>query len=127
MHYNIECFYNGVEVPDKDKDCTEWRYFEEFHKDFSELTNRPYRTEWMIYDEELRFAGSVDMIFQNEDGTLEMYVKKLCFFFVFSNDFIVDTIGSDPKRSNMRTSSNPPRQGALSIFLIPITITTPCN
>ena len=27
---------------------------------------KPYRTEWMIYDKELKLAGSIDMIFINE-------------------------------------------------------------
>jgi len=74
MHYNIECFYNGVAVDEKCKDCDEWRYFEQFHNDYKDL--KPYRTEWMIYDKELKFAGSVDMLFENEDGTLEIYDWK---------------------------------------------------
>lgn len=74
MHYDIECFYNNVDVDEKGKNTTEWSYFEQFHKDYGNLT--PYRTEWMIYDEELRFAGSVDMLYQNEDGTLEIYDWK---------------------------------------------------
>ena len=30
---------------------------------------KPYRAEWMIWDDKLRLAGSIDMIFKNEDGT----------------------------------------------------------
>lgn len=74
MHLNIEMFYNHVDVPEDDKDCDEWRYFEEFQKEYSHL--KPYRTEWMIWDKELKFAGSVDMTFENEDGTIEIYDWK---------------------------------------------------
>jgi hypothetical protein len=37
-----------------------------------------YRTEWTIYHEELKIAGSVDMIYQNPDGTLLIYDWKRC-------------------------------------------------
>ena len=52
----------------------EFQYFLEFARDFKHL--KPYRTEWMIYDTELKFAGSVDMLFENPDGTLEIYDWK---------------------------------------------------
>ena len=35
-----------------------------------------YRTEWMIYDKELRIAGSIDMVFKELDGTLSIYDWK---------------------------------------------------
>jgi hypothetical protein len=92
MHYNIECFMNEEleyddgspclythadllevyeEIPDK---TPEWEYFLKFVKDFSHL--KPYRTEWMIFDEELKLAGSIDMVYENEDGTLSIYDWK---------------------------------------------------
>jgi len=52
----------------------EWSYFLEFIKEFPEL--KPYRTEWMIYDEELKLAGSIDMVYENPDGTLCIYDWK---------------------------------------------------
>ena len=30
----------------------------------------------MIWDKELRFAGSIDMVFENPDGTLQIYDWK---------------------------------------------------
>jgi hypothetical protein len=74
MHLNIEMFYNQVPVADEDKDCDEWRYFEQFHADYKHLN--PYRTEWMVWDTDLKFAGSIDMTFENEDGTIEIYDWK---------------------------------------------------
>ena len=54
----------------------EWEYFIQFVKDHPHL--KPYRTEWMIYHEDAKIAGSVDMIYENPDGTLEIYDWKRC-------------------------------------------------
>ena len=71
MHYDIECFYNNIEPSNK---SIEYEYFKAFATKFKHL--KPYRTEWMIYDKELKLAGSIDMIFENEDGTLSIYDWK---------------------------------------------------
>ena len=73
MHYDIECFYNNMEV---DNPSIEYEYFLRFHKQNNNL--EAYRTEWMVYDKELRFAGSIDMVFENPDGSLEIYDWKRC-------------------------------------------------
>ena len=39
---------------------------------------KPYRTEWMVYYEEMKLSGSIDMIFENEDGSLQIYDWKRC-------------------------------------------------
>jgi hypothetical protein len=52
----------------------EWKYFLNFVK--ATPTFKPYRTEWMIYDTELKIAGSIDMIYENDDGTLSIYDWK---------------------------------------------------
>ena len=39
---------------------------------------KPYRTEWMIFDEDVRLAGSIDFVSENEDGTLTIYDWKRC-------------------------------------------------
>ena len=73
MHYDIECFYNNIEVSNN---STEYQHFQNFHNDNKNLV--PYRTEWMIWDKSLKFAGSIDMVFENEDGTLMIYDWKRC-------------------------------------------------
>jgi CRISPR/Cas system-associated exonuclease Cas4 (RecB family) len=73
LHYDIECYYNYMEV---ENDSIEFEWFLKFDADFPEL--KPYRTEWMIYYEELRLSGSIDMIFENPDGTLQIYDWKRC-------------------------------------------------
>ena len=37
---------------------------------------KPYRTEWLVYYEELKIAGSIDMIYENSDGSLILYDWK---------------------------------------------------
>jgi len=73
MHYDIECYFNGMTVTN---DSVEYQYFQNFVKDFPEL--KPYRTEWMVYYEELKISGSIDMIFENPDGTIQIYDWKRC-------------------------------------------------
>jgi hypothetical protein len=55
-------------------DSKEWNYFMNFARDHGALV--PYRTEWMVYDEELKFAGSIDMVYLNADGSLSIYDWK---------------------------------------------------
>jgi ATP-dependent exoDNAse (exonuclease V) beta subunit len=73
MHFDIECFYNGITVSN---DSIEFKWFMRFVQDFPEL--KPYRTEWCVYYEELKLSGSIDMIFENPDGTLQIYDWKRC-------------------------------------------------
>jgi hypothetical protein len=56
------------------KEVVEWDYFINFVKDHPDL--KPYRTEWTIYDEDLKISGSIDMIYENSDGTLSIYDWK---------------------------------------------------
>lgn len=79
LHYDIECFYNNYP---KENDSIEYKYFLKFEKDrtkkngFGEFLI-PYRTEWMIYDEELKLSGSVDMIYEDvRDGSIYIYDWK---------------------------------------------------
>jgi hypothetical protein len=95
MHYLIECYYN-YEAQEQEEEAenplaiikklvsgeevsTELSYFHNFVLSFNAKfpQYRPYRTEWMIYHEELQLSGSVDMVFENtEDGTLFIYDWK---------------------------------------------------
>jgi hypothetical protein len=73
MHYDIECYYNRMVVKN---DSVEYRYFQNFLRENPDLV--PFRTEWTIYHEELKIAGSVDMVYENPDGTLLIYDWKRC-------------------------------------------------
>jgi|TARA_B100001094_G_C18192016_1_gene807942 ATP-dependent exoDNAse (exonuclease V) beta subunit len=72
MHYDIECFYNNNKIKN---DSIEFSYFMKFH---NSETLKPYRTEWMVYDKELKLAGSIDMLYENQDGTLDICDWKRC-------------------------------------------------
>jgi hypothetical protein len=89
MHFEIECFMNEKLLPTgytheqlynlymsehKGTKSIEWQYFLNFVKDFPLL--KPYRTEWTIYNEDVKISGSVDMIYENPDGTLSIYDWK---------------------------------------------------
>tara|TARA_Y100000992_G_scaffold302469_1_gene276784 strand:+ start:5915 stop:6697 length:783 start_codon:yes stop_codon:yes gene_type:complete len=82
MHYDIECYYN--KCPNKNESI-EYMYFENFLKDYPNL--KPYRTEWTVFHEELKLAGSIDMVFENEDGTLLIYDWKRCKDIVKTNNW----------------------------------------
>ena len=93
LHYDIECFMNEKLLPNeynheqlynlymsqqnksrRDSKSLEWQYFIQFIKDFPEL--KPYRTEWTIYHEDVKISGSIDMVYENPDGTLSIYDWK---------------------------------------------------
>jgi len=92
LHYEIECFnnntllskgYTNKELYDlyliNNKDnhilkAIEWQYFINFVRDNPEL--KPYRTEWTVYNEDVKISGSIDMIYENPDGTLSIYDWK---------------------------------------------------
>ena len=52
----------------------EWQFFLKFVEDHPEM--KPFRTEWMIYHEDVKLAGSIDMVYENPDGTLSIYDWK---------------------------------------------------
>jgi len=73
MHYDIECYYNDMDVVNT---SIEYSYFKSFQEDFKHL--KPYRTEWMVWDKELKIAGSIDMLFEDEHKNLLIYDWKRC-------------------------------------------------
>jgi len=99
LHFDIECFMNQELVDENDETILythedllqvydeelesggnppnlseEWLFFIQFVKAFPQL--KPYRTEWMVYHEDLKLAGSIDMVYENPDGTLTIYDWK---------------------------------------------------
>ena len=102
MHYDIECYYNGVP---NSNESIEYKYFKNFLVDMEKLNEvgngpgEPYRTEWTVFDEELRLAGSIDMCFKKKDGTIAIYdwkrskeIKKTSGFLKFSNNSVLSHI-----------------------------------
>ena len=76
MHYDIECYYNQMKV---ENDSTEFGWFLKFDDWTRGSTNMlPYRTEMIVWDKELKLCGSIDMLYENECGELELYDWKRC-------------------------------------------------
>lgn len=79
LHNQIECYYNNVGQEHDDQGqgvepSLEYTYFLNFMAACPDL--KPYRTEWTVYDEDARIAGSIDMVYENPDGTLMIYDWK---------------------------------------------------
>jgi ATP-dependent exoDNAse (exonuclease V) beta subunit len=92
LHFEIECFNNDkrfkfeytnkelyeIYMTDNKENHEfkplEWQYFINFVKDTPQL--KPYRTEWTVYHEDVKISGSIDMIYENPDGTLSIYDWK---------------------------------------------------
>jgi len=92
LHFEIECFnnnsvleedytnqdlykfYTQSEGKNLSQKPVEWQYFINFVKDFPHL--KPYRTEWTVFNEDIKISGSIDMVYENPDGTLSIYDWK---------------------------------------------------
>lgn len=76
MHAAIEDFYNGT--LDKDPDTPEFQQFKCFWNGFQKKnpTWTPFRTEWVVYDEDKHLAGSIDMVFGNTAGDIVLFDWK---------------------------------------------------
>ena len=92
LHYEIECFNNDkrflfnytnkelyeIYMADNKEmhefKSLEWKYFINFIKDTPQL--KPYRTEWTVYHDDVKISGSIDMVYENPDGTLSIYDWK---------------------------------------------------
>ena len=64
LHRNIELYYNDVEVHD---DRIEFQYFLQYSRKMSAEGWVPYRTEWLMYDEDYKLTGSIDMVFYHPE------------------------------------------------------------
>ncbi len=82
LHKNIEDYFNGKHV---ENESIEWKFFIRFHTD--NLSLKPYRTEWVVYDETISLAGSIDMVTINDDETLSIYDWKRSKGIVKTNNF----------------------------------------
>jgi hypothetical protein len=77
MHYMIECFYNNIPLEEEDLSSIEYKYFKSFHDNNKHLV--AFRTEWTVFDFELKLAGSIDMVFYNKNTqSYYIYDWKRC-------------------------------------------------
>ena len=72
LHEQIENFYNSKEyIRSKELDN-----FFKFHKNHIQDKYKPHRTEWRIFDEDKNLAGTVDMVYEKENGELFIFDWK---------------------------------------------------
>ena len=72
LHEQIENFYNSKEyIRSKELD----KFFK-FHKNHIQDKYKPHRTEWRIFDEDKNLAGTVDMVYEKENGELFIFDCK---------------------------------------------------
>ena len=75
LHEQIEKYYNKREY---DKKASGFKYFRLFENNFIQRNPdlKPYRTEWMIYDEDLKIAGTIDMIYIQKNSSYSTCMKN---------------------------------------------------
>lgn len=71
LHEAIENYYNNKSHNSSTK---EFGHFLSFRERYKGMT--PYRSEWRIFDEDLMVAGTIDMVYKKEDGSLYMFDWK---------------------------------------------------
>lgn len=78
MHLKIELFYEGKLAKIEYPNTHEFYLFLKFHNDFHKINYEyePYRTEWVIYDNLGRVAGSIDMTYINSNGDIVIFDWK---------------------------------------------------
>ena len=51
-----------------------------FAEDYKHL--KPYRTEWVVWNEDVKISGTIDIVFEDENGDLVIYdwkrSKEIC-------------------------------------------------
>lgn len=63
LHQDIEYYYNGNSI---ENNSPEYKLFLDYLEDHNNL--KAYRTEWEVFDNKLKLAGSIDMCYQDENG-----------------------------------------------------------
>lgn len=89
MHLAIEQYFNGAEelIPPHVLQTREWSHFLAFWNRFKDEIE-PFRTEWEVFVEEIKLAGSIDGIFRSKrDGSILIYDWKRSKEIKMGNDF----------------------------------------
>ena len=83
MHLDIEHYNNAEPVGNLAGDdyaanpSKEWDYFLSYEKNHRIPRGfEPFRTEWLVFKEDIKLAGSIDMVYKKPDGTLAIYDWK---------------------------------------------------
>lgn len=94
MHLDIEHYYNAFPVGNLAGDAyeplegIEWKYFMAYEEKFRKAKGFvPFRTEWLVFNEEIKLAGSIDMVYLKPDGTLAIHDWKRAKEIKFENKY----------------------------------------
>ena len=72
LHAEIESYLESKPVTSQKPEFKQ--FISLYNKKLNKLT--PYRSEWRIFDDESRLAGTTDMVFQKPDGSFAIYDWK---------------------------------------------------
>ena len=86
LHEQIESFY---QEKSHDSLLKEFGHFLSFKKRYPTL--KPYLSEWRIFDEDLLIGGTVDMLYEKDDGSLIIFDWKRSFKIVDINGNIINS------------------------------------
>jgi hypothetical protein len=89
MHLAIEQYFNDAAhlIPPHVLQTREWAHFTAFWNRFKDEIE-PFRTEWEVFIEEIKLAGSIDGIFRSKkDGSILIYDWKRSKEIKMGNDF----------------------------------------
>jgi PD-(D/E)XK nuclease superfamily len=94
MHLDIEHYNNAEPVGNlegddwKPQEGAEWSYFLEYERKHRIRRGFvPYRTEWLVFKEDIKLAGSIDMVYKKPDGTFAIYDWKRAKEMKYENKF----------------------------------------
>jgi len=87
MHLDVEHYYNAAPAGNlmvgsmvgewEPLESKEWDYFMAYEKQWRIPQGLvPFRTEWLVFNDEIRLAGSIDMVYAKPDGTYAIYDWK---------------------------------------------------
>jgi hypothetical protein len=84
MHLDIEHFYNSADLTVdsmkkhddwEPKLSPEWTMFMAYQEKIGSKM-APFRTEWLVLNEDIKVAGSIDMVYKKKDGKYAIYDWK---------------------------------------------------
>jgi len=78
MHASIERYFNKERIEnDPLESTTEFSFFLNFMEEVVKPKGlKPYRSEWIVFDEPHKVCGSIDMVFEVEPGVVDIYDWK---------------------------------------------------
>lgn len=73
MHEAIELFYTKDQCLPETREIAMFKAFVDDHEHL-----KPYRSEWAVWDDEAKLAGTIDMVYQLDNGHVAIYDWKRC-------------------------------------------------